>query len=178
MTIRTKDPKKQHMADMAIARQKEKAKANATSTSNDGDKPKKKKTYSDYLKDRKQKDRDFFYGEGNTKNVSNKYFKFKHVLDDDNCIVVTNNIKFIKGNPVLVTGNNQAVYLKDWQLRSVYNYWEGIEGYAVKLNRKYFKPYTFRFDFDDMAFDKNNTFDDIMDVAREQDSVNMKWSEV
>lgn len=172
MTIQTRDPKKQHMADKAIARAKEKAAATQAAKQ-----PKKKRTLSDYYKERKQKDMDFFYGKGNTKKLSNKYFEFKRVLDDDNCIVVTNNIKTIKGNPVMITGNNQAVYLKDWQYRPVHNYYDGIDAYAVKLNRKYYRPYTFRFNFDEYSFDKNNSFDDMMDTARQQEQVNMKFAE-
>lgn len=179
MTIRTKDPKKQHMADKAIARAKEKAAAGggAGSSPKSNEQPKKKKTYSEFLKERKQKDMDFFYGKGNTKKLSNKYFEFKRVLDDDNCIVVTNNIKTIKGNPVMITGNNQAVYLKDWQCRPVHNYYEGVDAYAVKLNRRYYKPYTFRSNFEGYSFDKNNTFDDMMDTAKQQEQVNMKFAE-
>lgn len=178
MTMRTRDPKKQHMADKAIARAKEKAAAGGAGGSpKSNEQPKKKRTLSDYYKERKQKDMDFFYGKGNTKQRSNKYFEFKRVLDDDNCIVVTNNIKKIKGNPVMITGNNQAVYLKDWQYRPVHNYYEGIDAYAVKLNRKYYKPYTFRFNFDEYDFDKNNTFDDMMDTAKQQEKVNMKFAE-
>lgn len=158
--------------DNAIAREKKRTAAMEAAKH-----PKKKRTLSDYYKERKQKDMDFFYGKGNTKKLSNKYFEFKRVLDDDNCIVVTNNIKTIKGNPVMITGNNQAVYLKDWQYRPVHNYYDGIDAYAVKLNRKYYRPYTFRFNFDDYSFDKNNSFDDMMDTARQQEQVNMKFAE-
>lgn len=165
-------PGKSKAHDNAIAREKKR-----TAAMEAAKQPKKKKTLSDYYKERKQKDMDFFYGKGNTKQKSNKYFEFKRVLDDDNCIVVTNNIKTIKGNPVMLTGNNQAVYLKDWQYREVHNYDEGINTYAVKLNRKYYKPYTFRSNFDGYSFDKNNSFDDMMDIARQQEKVNMKFAE-
>lgn len=160
--------------DKAIAREKERTAAMASTKQ--PEQPKKKKTYSDFIKDQKQKDMDFFYGKGNTKRLSNKYFEFKRVIDDDNCIVVTNNIKEVKGNPVLVVGNNQAVYLKDWQYRPIHNYDNGIDTYAVKLNRKYYKPYTFKSNFDDVGFDKNNTFDDMMNTAKEQQNVNMKFA--
>lgn len=165
-------PGKSKAHDNAIAREKER-----TAATQAAKQPKKKRTLSDYYKERKQKDMDFFYGKGNTKKLSNKYFEFKRVLDDDNCIVVTNNIKTIKGNPVMITGNNQAVYLKDWQYRPVHNYYDGIDAYAVKLNRKYYRPYTFRFNFDEYSFDKNNSFDDMMDTARQQEQVNMKFAE-
>lgn len=178
----TYSPGKSKAHDNAIAREKERVKERAASSgvgsNTDNQKePKKKKTLSDYYKDRKQKDMDFFYGKGNTEKKSNKYFTFKRVLDDDNCIVVTNNIKTIKGKPVMITGNNQAVYLKDWQYRPIHNYYEGIDTYAVKLNRNYYNPYTFRFNFDGYSFDKNNSFDDMMNTAREQERVNMKFAE-
>lgn len=140
-----------------------------------GSAEKKKKSLSDYYKERKEKDRQFFYGE--TTKASNKYFRFKHYKDDYNVVVVTNNIKFIKGNPVLVVGNNKAVYLKDWQYRPVMNWENDINAYAVKLNRNYFKPYTFRFNFDEFGFEKEETFDDYVKVAKEQDEENMRIAE-
>ena len=127
--------------------------------------------YGEYLKSRKEKDLTFFFGE--TKKMSNKYFSFKRFIDDDNIIIITNNIKTIKGSFVMLVDNNKAVYLKDWQVRPVHNYGAGINAYAVKLNRKYWKVYTFKTDFDDMAFEKEDTFDDLVNIAKEQDTVNM-----
>ena len=127
--------------------------------------------YSDYIKDRIEKDKEWFFGEVHQE--TNKYFKFKHYISDDEVIVITNNIKHIKGNPVLVVDSNKAVYLKDWQIRKVRNFAEGVYGYAVKLNRNYFKPYTFRSDFEDMMFDEENTFDTMVQTAKQQDEVNM-----
>lgn len=77
-------------------------------------------SYSDYLKERKLKDLKWFFGE-DIKMISNKYFKFTHVIDIDNIILITNNIKIIKGNYVLPVDNNKGVYLKDWQVRPVHN---------------------------------------------------------
>ena len=123
------------------------------------------------MKSRKEKDLTFFFGE--TKKMSNKYFSFKRFIDDDNIIIITNNIKTIKGSFVMLVDNNKAVYLKDWQVRPVHNYGAGINAYAVKLNRKYWKVYTFKTDFDDMAFEKEETFDDLVTIAKEQDIENM-----
>ena len=159
--------------DLAIEREKKRWKAAATVQ----EKPKGKKTFSDHVKEQKRKDMEFFYGKDNVKMKSNKYFEFKRVLDDDNCIVVTNNIKTIKGNPVMITGKNQAVYLKEWQLRPVHNFDNGINAHAVKINRKYFKPYTFKFDFEGFSFDKNQTFDDMMATAKKQETENMRFAE-
>ena len=73
--------------------------------------------YSEYLKARKENHIEFFFGKVNY--VSNKYFNFNHIIDEDNIVVITNNIKFIKGSLVLVVANNKVVYLKDWQVESV-----------------------------------------------------------
>lgn len=121
-----------------------------------------------------KKDNDFFFGEGNYRYTSNKYFNFNHTPDSDNIIIATNNIKTIKGKPVLIVGNNQAVYLKDWQVRQVHNYNEGINTNLVKLNRKYFKPYTFKSDFSDYSFKKSDTFESLQKVAKEQNKKKMK----
>lgn len=123
--------------------------------------------YSEYIKSRKEKDLEFFFGEVTKK--SNKYFEYNSVIDEDNIIIVTNNIKTIKGNMVMIVDNNKAVYLKDWQVRRVHNFYNGVSAFAVKLNRKYFKPYTFRFDFEDMAFEQEETFDSLKECASEQD---------
>lgn len=122
--------------------------------------------YSEYIKNMKDKDLEFFFGEVTKK--SNKYFTYNSIIDDDNIIIITNNIKDIKGNFVMLVDNNKGVYLKDWQVRPVHNFYNGMSGYAVKLNRKYFKPYTFRFDFEDMAFEKEETFDTIKEIAATQ----------
>lgn len=128
----------------------------------------KKKSYSDYIKECKDKDLKFFFGD-DVRKVSNKYFKFTRVIDNDNIIIVTNNIKIIKDSYVLVVGEKKAVYLKDWQVRGVRSYYEDIDAYAVKLNRKYFKTYTFKNEIDpDLYFEKDNNFDDLLEVAKLQ----------
>lgn len=123
--------------------------------------------YSDYLKERKSKDLKYFLGE-DIKMISNKYFKFTHVIDNDSIILITNNIKIIKGNYVLLVDNNKGVYLKDWQVRPVHNFYNSMSAYAVKLNREYFKPYTFKFNFEDMAFEEEQSFDCLLDIAKKQ----------
>ena len=67
--------------------------------------PKKKKnSLSEMFKKRKQKDIEFFFGD--TEWRSNKYFKFDHVKDNDNIVIVTKNIKAIKGNFVMIVDNH------------------------------------------------------------------------
>lgn len=122
--------------------------------------------YSDFLKDMKENQINKFFGE--VKNTSNKYFKFNHILNEDEIIVVTGNVKFIKDNFVLVVGNNKVVYLKEWNIVRVHNYDLGLNAYAVKLNRKYFKTYTFKSDFEDFHFEKDDTFESLIEIAKEQ----------
>lgn len=129
-------------------------------------------TYSEYLKGVKENNLVRFFGE--VEHKSNKYFTFKHFINDDEAIIITNNVKYIKGNSVLIIANNKAVYLKDWLVKPVHNYFNDIYAYAVKINRPYFKPYTFKNDFEDMCIETEYTFDDLLNVAKEQDAENMK----
>ena len=128
---------------------------------------------SKYIKEIKAEDRAFFYGD-DVKATSNKYFKFSRVKDEDNIIIITDNIRTVKDNNVLIVGSNKCVYLKDWQIRSVHNFYEGINSYAVKLNRKYFKVYTFHSDFWGFEGMEEESFDDLLNVAKEQDAAGME----
>ena len=51
-------------------------------------------SYSEYMKSRKEKDLAFFFGD--VKKKTNKYFEYNSVVDNDNIIIITNNIKIIK----------------------------------------------------------------------------------
>lgn len=124
--------------------------------------------FSDYVKECKKNDLKYFYGQ-DLEEVSNKYIRFKHVKNDDEIILVTSNVKMIKDNYVLIVGNNKGVYLKDWTVRKVHNYDEMFNGYAIKLNRNYFKIYTFSSDFKNVYFEKDETFDDLKQIASTQD---------
>ena len=53
-------------------------------------------SFGDYMKAKTEKEDDFFFGAGNREKNSNKYFTFKHVLDNDNIIINTNNVIKIK----------------------------------------------------------------------------------
>ena len=83
--------------------------------------------YSDYIKSLKENFKTKFFGE--VTNWSNKYFTFNHILDDDNIIVFTKNVKTIKGSPALIVGRNKAIFLKDWLVIGVRNYEIGFEDY-------------------------------------------------
>jgi hypothetical protein len=128
---------------------------------------------SKFIKSQKEKDLKFFFGD-DVKNTSNKYFKFRHVVSDEQIIIITKNVKSIKGEPVLIVAKNKGVYLKEWQVRRVRNYDLEVEAFAVKLNKNYFKPYIFKFDFEDMFFDEEDTFESLAKVAAEQDIENME----
>ena len=129
---------------------------------------------SEYFKMMAQREDNRFFGEGNKQKVSNKYFTFKHALDDDNIIIVTNNVKSIKGSSVLIVGSNKAVYLKEWQIRPAHNWSEiGEDVDLVKLSRQYFKVYTFKSNFEGFCFEQDETFDDLLETARLQDERNM-----
>lgn len=122
----------------------------------------------------KKRDLDFFFGDAKkVHEISNKYSIYDGVIDDDNVVVNVSDgqIKFIKGNPVLVVGSNKAIYLRPWQFRYVEQWSEhGLSSTAlVKLNRKYYKTYTFQQPFDDMIFDgKDYDFDDWLQTAKDQ----------
>ncbi len=132
-----------------------------------------KSSSSDFFKKKAAGEKEAFFGE--TKKVSNKYFEFKRVKDDNNIVLVTNNVIINRNlnTILLVVGNNKAVYLKEWQVRQIRNYDLGVYGYAVKLNRNYYKTYTFKKEFDNYSIDKDQTFDDLLEVAKEQDKENM-----
>lgn len=107
------------------------------------------------------------------KKTSNKYFTYQHYHNKDEITINTNNIAFVRDNPVLVIDNNKAVFLKDWQVIPIHSYYHFGDAYAVKLNRNYFKEYTFKNGFNNMYFDKKDTFDRLVKIAKEQDKANI-----
>jgi hypothetical protein len=128
--------------------------------------------YSEFLKKRAESDRNWYFGENNYKAVSNKFFTYKAVLNDDEIIIRTNDVKIFKNNYVLIVGSNDVVYLKDFQVREVHTWCKVSKDnfYLVKLNRKYFKPYHFTNAICNYEGKENvDTFDDLLQVAKEQD---------
>lgn len=114
---------------------------------------------------------------GNVHKVSNKYFiPEKQVIDDDNIILMTSNIKAVKGKTVMVVGPNQAVYVNNIAGANIKNGNTLITNtYAVKVNRQKYKTYTFRNGFDD-APSKVESFDDLLKIAREQEKSKNQYS--
>lgn len=117
-----------------------------------------------------------FFGAYNKCMSTNNYYTYKHVLSDDEIIINTGNVIKVKDSMVLVVGKNKAVYLKDWAVKAAHNCKVGGVGsfFIVKLNRQYFKPYTFNRPFDDFCMDHDQDFDYLLNVAREQDAENME----
>ncbi|MDD7411264.1 hypothetical protein [Fusobacterium gastrosuis] len=128
------------------------------------------------IKKMKENNKNFFFGEGNWREVSNKYFKFKRILSDDEIIIITNNVREVKESLVLVVDNNKVIYLKDWQVEPVKAYNENIYAYAVKLNKKYFKTYAFKNEFKDFCFKEEDTFDTLKEVAEIQEKEDIAFS--
>jgi hypothetical protein len=129
-------------------------------------------SYSEFLKKVKEQNKERFFP--NYKKNSNKYFTFSHYVSDDEVVIITSNVIDVKGSPVLVVGNNKVVYLKDFCVEAVHNYDLGINAYAVILKREYFKVYTFKKDIEGFCFDKEDSFDDLVALAKEQDEANME----
>ena len=110
--------------------------------------------FAKFIKEKACRENDRFFGEGNHKKISNKYYTFKHVLDNDTILINTNNIRVVKDSLILVVGDDKAVYLKDWNVRKAHNYDWGIDFWIVKLSRAFFKLYTFKSRIDnDLMFD-------------------------
>lgn len=118
------------------------------------------------------KTNDSFFGE--VAKVSNKYMLIDQVQDRDNAIIMTSDVKVVKGNMIMMTGENTAIYLKPWQFRLMENYDLGVQTFAVKLSRKYFKEYTFKSSFDDYGGERE-TFDSLWKTAAAQQRRKTKW---
>lgn len=132
--------------------------------------------FATFIKEKARRENERFFGKGNRKMLSNKYFTYKHVLDDDTIIINTNNVRVVKDSLILVVGDDKAVYLKDWSARKAHNYDWGIDFWIVKLSRAFFKVYTFKSRIDsDLCFDNEvQDFDRLLEIAKEQDIENMK----
>ena len=115
---------------------------------------------------------------GNYETTSRKYAKIeKQVFDDGTFILFTNNVKtfYSKGDEKIImpVDNNKAIYLNMYSVMDV-GVKDGNGSYigeqtAVKINKKYFKTYTFKNNFDDMHFDKADTFESLKNVAKQQE---------
>lgn len=106
--------------------------------------------------------------------ISNKYFTFKRYKDDDNVTIVTNNVIFLNIYPVLLVGEGKGVWLKQWQVKDVkVGQYEFIPAFTVKLSRQYFTVKDINSPkCNDFLFEKEDTFDDLVELAKAQDERN------
>lgn len=130
--------------------------------------------YSDFLKSRKEQEVKYIFGD-DVKIMGDTY-SWIHAKNDDEIIIVTNNVRYWKnkGSYVLWVANDKVVYLKDWQVCEIKNWDLQQDAYAVKLNRKFFKAYN-TYTSDEFGFDKEDDFDSLLALAREQDKTNIAW---
>lgn len=129
-----------------------------------------------HFKEQGKRELEEFFGRGNTRKISNQYRTYNPVLDNDNIILATNNIKSYRGKDgemkhVLLTGPKQGVFLNPGDLKNVVmndgqSYYETT---LAKISRDRFKPYTFKEEHKGFLFDKNESFDDLLDIAKSQD---------
>ena len=146
------------------------------------EKPKKKTSRERFVEWKKEEHRReierFFGGKG--EHIYKKTYKFDHVIDDDNVVITTNNLQFVKDGLALIVGKNKAVFLKNWQARhTTINdpNWGKLGTNLIKLNRNYFKVYTFKNNFEDIVIEDGEemtNFDDVLKLAKEQDSYSKK----
>lgn len=128
------------------------------------------------------KDLNFFFGEKNWKPTGNGFYTIpKQAINNNEIIIRTNNVRNIGKDLqyVLVVGNNKAVYLKPWQVMGFNHLGNGgysnQSGVMVKLNRNFFKPYTFKSNFDGMSFAQDDTFDSLVQTAKEQEKKSLQF---
>lgn len=128
------------------------------------------------LKTDKRKKLDYFFSQ-EIKMSSKKSFHFKNVINDDLVILLTTNIRTVKNKRILVTGEHTGIFLKDWQFIKLNNHQRGINCYAVKLYRKYFKP----FNFGNISFypgkPEINDFEEAIARAKKQEEEHISFTE-
>lgn len=131
--------------------------------------------YSEYLERKKYNSILRFFGEGIE--FDNGYVKsFKHYKSDQEVIIITNNVIMINETPVLILGNNKGHYLKWFNIKKLKKFNSTITSYAIKINKEFFKIYEFKNNFEDFYFDNDVSFEDLIEIAKEQDKNQIKWS--
>ena len=126
--------------------------------------------YGEYMRNCFRKDVSYFFGNKVTflSDRNSKEISYEPIIDDDTIIIRTNNLARVKDNLVLVVDHNKAVYLKIFNIMRAKDPEYGISFDLVKLNRKYFKTYTFKSDFEGFSFESETTFDDLKAIASTQ----------
>lgn len=131
--------------------------------------------FSEFLKEQRTKQLNKFFGEDHKEYGDS--LSWTHYKDDENIIISTTNVEFWKNKDtfVLIVNNNKVVYLKEWQVVPIKNWDLQLNAYAVKLNKKYFRPYTLSFSFNEYNFEKEDSFEDLVECAKSQDKKQIKW---
>lgn len=107
---------------------------------------------------------------GNTKKVSNDYFKMEKQVQGDTAVIATTNVVVKNGSPVLVTGNSEGIYLKDNQYQGVSVRNNGMmrDAIMVKMTKTEFESAKrYKVNTKDISVD-NMTFDDFKQTAKQQ----------
>lgn len=131
---------------------------------------------SEIIAHKRAKNMLYFYGRGVEWTKTKQ--KWVHYQSDDFIIIATQNVKCFKnGQWVLVVGNNKIVNLKDFQIRAIKNWAVKENAYAVRLTRQYFHVKTLSFTFTDTAFEKDQTWWDLVELAKVQDNEQLWWKD-
>lgn len=130
--------------------------------------------FSEYIKERKQKVAESFFGKSVVRHDDN--IAWDGYIDDETIIVLTKNVRYWKNKDqfVMLIGNNKYIYLRSCDVVEVKNWHLELNAYAVKLNRKYFKAYTINGTFDDVMFEKEDSFESLLEVAKTQETKEIK----
>lgn len=115
---------------------------------------------------------DNFFGMLNYKTHRDKGVEYKSVIDEDNIIIRTDNIRYINVDehsvePVLIVSKNKALRLKNWQYKKV-SYIKDGKRYStniVKLKKQYFNPVWFINEFENVNFSYEDTWDNLYQTA-------------
>lgn len=132
------------------------------------------KMKKDFFKKRKEILMNGFFGANNYNDGNNRFNIKNHVINDDEIIICTNNVSYWRNKDqfILWVGNGKIVYLNKFQVLPVFNYEEVGSCYLVKLNKNYYKVYNC-FVNEELSFDKELTFQDLKDIAIQQDTSNL-----
>lgn len=128
-----------------------------------------------YKQERQLKRAEFFFGPGNFTKANKDEVQFNAVIDNDNIILISKNVRrvFVKDDKVslvMATTNRRGIYLKPWQvIRVIINDHKTGEKTVcalVKLNRKFYKTYSFK---DQDIIDKDENLGGFLDVYGTED---------
>lgn len=128
--------------------------------------------YFAFMNEKDNRERDAFFGKGNWSLNDKKEIIYNPVLDNDNIILRTNNIRIVDNMYVLVIGNDTGIVLKDECVKRAVVSNLGLSTYIVKLNRQSFLDN--RCSYEDIEcefdFDNEEDFGFLLEVASQQNN--------